>query len=233
MLNIFPYFCNKHFDMANKCALVFGASGFIGNYLLSGLLASDVYDTVIIVVRKALAIDHPKLTQYIGDLESLESLKHLLMADDVFCSVGTTKKKTPNRVTYYQIDHDLPVTAAKIARENGAKAFVLVSAVGANPRSSIFYVKTKGETERDIIHLNYESTHIFRPAALMGDRKEFRLFEKLGVWLSRTISPLLMGSWRKFKPINGRVVASAMISAAQSPTKGVHYYYWDKITLLS
>ncbi len=218
--------------MKDKKALVFGASGFIGGHLLQYLLASDVYASVIVVVRRSLNISHPKLTQYIGDLDSLPSLKHLLIADDVFCAVGTTRKKTPDRTAYRQIDYGLPVAAAQIGKENGATAFFLVSSVGADADSSVFYLRTKGEAERDIIRLGYESTHVFRPAALTGARQESRPLEKVMGWLSKATASLLRGSWKKFRPIDGQSVALAMHRTGQSGRKGVHYYYWNEITAL-
>lgn len=219
--------------MEKKRALIFGASGFIGGYLLDRALASKAYDTVIVVVRHYLPIEHPKLTQYIADHESLPSIKHLLIADDVFCAVGTTKKKTPDKAIYHKIDYGFPVDASKIAKENGAKAFFFVSSVGADANSSVFYLKTKGEAERDIIKVGYDRTHIFRPAALIGDRKESRKLEKIGGALSRLLSPLLRGPWKKFRPINGADLAEAMLNSAQTKKSGVHYYYWDHIKLLS
>lgn len=218
--------------MGDKQALVFGASGFIGGYLLRYLLDSDAYGNVTAVVRQALPISHPKLTQCIGDLESLPSLRHLLVADDVFCAVGTTRKKTPDKAAYYQVDYGLPVAAAQIGKENGARAFFLVSSVGADARSSVFYLKTKGEAERDIINVGYDSTHIFRPAALTGNRQEPRPLEKVSGLLSKALAPLLSGTWKKYRPVDGQTVALAMVRAAQSPSKGVHYYHWNEITAL-
>lgn len=218
--------------MKSKQALVFGASGFIGGHLLHHLLESDAYANVIVVVRRPLNISHPKLTQHIGDFDSLPSLKHVLIADDVFCAVGTTRKKTPDLVAYRQVDYGLPVATAQIGMENGAKAFFLVSSVGADADSSVFYLKTKGEAERDIIRLGYESTHIFRPAAVTGNRQESRPLEKIMGWLSKATAPLLQGSWKKFRPIDGQSVARAMLRAGQSPKNGVHYYYWNEITTI-
>ena len=110
----------------------------------------------------------------IGDYNSLAGVKSEIAADEVFIALGTTKKNSPKKAEYYQVDHDYPVLAARMAKERGAKSVFLVTAVGANPNSKFFYVRTKGETERDVIALNFEHTHIFRPSMIMGNRKEKR-----------------------------------------------------------
>src|ERR1022692_916405 len=162
-----------------KKAVLFGASGFIGSFLLEELLNNTEYEQVTIVVRKPLNLNHPKLKTLIGDYSSLPGLKEHIVADEIFIALGTTLKNTPDKAEYYQTDHDYPVLAAKIAKEKGAKSVFVLSAVGANANSTIFYVKTKGETERDIIALDFEHTHIFRPSMLMGNRKENRPLEKI------------------------------------------------------
>ena len=121
-----------------KKALLFCASGFIGSYLLQDLLNNQDYERVTVVVRKPVTIIHPKLIMLTGDYTSLPELKEQLVADDIFIAVGTTKDKTPDRKLYYQVDHDYPVLAAKIARENGATSVFMVTAVGANPASNVF-----------------------------------------------------------------------------------------------
>ncbi len=155
-----------------KKAAVFGASGFIGSFLLTELLNDPDYDQVTIVVRKQLDIQHPKLKTLIGDFSTLSSLKDQIVVDEAFIAMGTTKSKTPDEKEYYQIDHDYPVLAARIARENGARSVFVVTAVGANQNSKVFYLRTKGEVERDIASLGFEHAHFFRPSMLLGERKE-------------------------------------------------------------
>lgn len=224
-----------------KKAILFGASGFIGSYLLEALLANPDYEQVIIVVRKDLNINHPRLKMLLGDYRSLPDLSASLVADDVFIALGTTKKSTPDTGEYYQIDHDYPVMAARIAKENGAKSVFLVSAVGANANSGIFYVKTKGETERDIIVLDFEHTHIFRPSMLMGNRKANRPLEKILIKIWTVINPLLIGRLDKYRGIKGEEVAKAMNNAAtmnnaasmdvagKNQTEKVRIYQWKEM----
>ncbi|MEX6690690.1 oxidoreductase [Danxiaibacter flavus] len=213
-----------------KKAILFGATGFIGSFLLQDLLNDESYDQVIAVVRKRLPVTHPKLEMLIGDYATLPSMKESLVGDDIFISIGTTKNKTPDQDKYYEIDHDYPLLAATIAKENGAKGVFLVSAVGANADSKIFYIRTKGETERDIIALNFDHTHIFRPSMLMGDRKnENRPLEKFMIGLFSVINPLFMGNLQKYRGIKGEEVAKAMLNAAKKPAGKVQVYEWKEM----
>ena len=212
-----------------KKALIFGASGLIGSHLLEALLASPDYDVVTVVVRKKLPLQHAKLKMLIADFNSLPSLKSELVADDVFIALETTKKTTPDLTQYYQVDHDYPVLAAKLALENGAKWVGLVSAVGADARSSVFYVRTKGEAERDLESLGYKHTAIFRPSMLLGERKENRPMERAFMGLWPKLNPLLQGSWSRYRGIDVKVVAAAMIRAAKNPQDKVKIYEWQEM----
>jgi uncharacterized protein YbjT (DUF2867 family) len=218
-----------------KKAIVFGASGFIGRYLLEELLADPAYDLVTIVVRRDIAVTHPKLKVLIGGLSELATLKDQLVADDVFIALGTTRKHTPDLQEYYKIDHDYPVQAAKMVQQNGAKTVCIVTAVGADSRSGVFYIRTKGDAERDIIALGFDHTHIFRPSMLMGNRKEFRLMEKciIGIWT--VLNPLIMGKrFSKYKGIKGSDVARAMRLAANRDhgSSKVNIYHWREMQKL-
>ncbi|WP_316803169.1 oxidoreductase [Pedobacter nototheniae] len=216
-----------------KKAIIFGASGFIGSYLLTELLNNPDYEQVTVVVRKDLNLINPKLKTLIGDLNSLPELKESIIANEIYIALGTTKKNVPNEADYYKIDHDYPVLAAKLAKENGAKSVFVVTAVGANAHSNIFYIKTKGQVELDIIALDFDHTHIFRPSMLMGNRTENRPMEKvfMGIW--SVINPILFGSLKKYKGINGSEVAKAMINAAKNETEKVKIYHWQEMTDLN
>src|SRR5690606_38901450 len=126
-------------------------TGLIGGHLLQRLLNDPGYRRIVVVARRNIGITHPKIQQVTADLHTLEALKNELVGDCFFCCVGTTRKQTPDLNAYYKVDHDYPVAAAKIGKAAGAKTFVLVSAVGANPESANFYLRMKGETERDVI----------------------------------------------------------------------------------
>lgn len=212
-----------------KTAIIFGASGFIGSLLLDALLNDGGYGAITIVVRKDLGIHHPKLTTLTGDYRSLTSLKDKVKGDDVFIALGTTKKNTPDEKKYYEIDHDYPVLAAKTAKENGATSVLLVSAVGPNLKSNIFYIRTKAETERDIIALDFAHTHLFRPSMLLGNREEKRPLEKFLMTVFRIINPLFMGGASKFRGIEGRTLAKAMVNAANKEAGKCKVYEWKEI----
>jgi uncharacterized protein YbjT (DUF2867 family) len=215
-----------------KKAVLFGASGFVGSYLLESLLNNADYEQIIVIVRKPLNINHQKLKVLIGDYDSLKSLKDNIIVDEVFIALGTTKKKTPALDKYYQIDHDYPVLAAKLAKENGAKSVFLVSAVSANVHSNIFYVRTKGETERDIIALDFKHTHIFRPSMIMGNRKESRPLEKIIIKIWTIINPIFIGKLSCYKGIHAKAIATAMRRAGQSQLEKVTIYNWKKMQRL-
>lgn len=216
-----------------KKAILFGASGFVGGYLLNDLLQGDIYDEVTIVVRKPLALQHPKLRMLLSDYHHLPQNKSYLVADDVFIALGTTKKKTPDEKEYYQIDHDYPVLAAALTKANGAKTVSLVSAVGANANSSIFYVKTKGEMERDIIALDFENTHIFRPSMIMGNREESRPMERIFIKAFSVINTLLIGKLKKYRGISAQKIAAAMFAAAQKDIDEPKIYHWKEMENLA
>ena len=216
--------------LSMKSAILFGASGLVGSSLLTQLLDNPAYDKIIIVVRKPLSVQHQKLTTVIGDYAALPDLKQQLCADEVFISLGTTKKKTPDQNEYYRIDHDYPVLAASIAKNNGARSVLLVSAIDANANSKIFYVRTKGQVEADIIALGFEHTYIFRPSMLVGDRKESRPMEKFLIGLFSLLNPLFAGSWKRFHSIHVKDLAAAMINAANDLSVKVKRYHWQDIS---
>lgn len=216
-----------------KKALVFGATGFIGSQLLSLLLARGDYDRVTIVVRRDPGLLHPKLVTLVGDLDSLPTLADRIDADDVFIALGTTKSKVPDDAAYYRVDHDYPVQAAALAQARGATGVFLVSAVGANADSSVFYLRTKGAAERDVIALGITRTHIFRPSQLLGQREEKRPLERFIIAMWPAIDWLLVGSARKYRGISGEDVARAMVAAAIDDATGTSVHEWAGMKALA
>lgn len=216
-----------------KKALIFGATGFIGAQLLSMLLASEDYDRVTIVVRRDPGVTHAKLVTLVGDLDSLPALADWIEADDVFIALGTTKAKVPDETAYYRVDHDYPVQAAALGQTRGATAVFLVSAVGANAGSSTFYLRTKGQTERDVIALGFSRTHIFRPSQLLGQRAEERPLERFIISVWPAIDWMLVGGARKYRGIAGADVARAMVGAATESVPGSHVHEWEDMKALA
>jgi uncharacterized protein YbjT (DUF2867 family) len=214
-------------------AVIAGASGLIGSYLLEILLKASEYDEVVILVRKATDIKDKKLTEIILDFEQLENYKDEIKGHVLFCCLGTTNNKTPDKALYRKIDHDYPVTLAKLAQANGVEQYHLVSSIGADINSSTFYTKLKGETEEDIKTVGLKTLHIYQPSFLKGDRKEFRLMEKILIGLSYIIDPLLIGSLKKYRSIPAKTVAMAMYNESMNKKEGVFIHTSDNIKLIA
>jgi uncharacterized protein YbjT (DUF2867 family) len=214
-------------------AVIAGASGLIGSYLLEILLKASEYDEVVILVRKATGIKDKKLKEIILDFDKLEDYKNDINGHAVFCCLGTTNNKTPDRALYKKIDHDYPVTLAKLAQANGVEQYHLVSSIGADINSSTFYTKVKGETEEDIKTVGLKTLHIYQPSFLKGDRKEFRLMEKILIGLSYIIDPLLTGNLKKYRSIPAKTVAKAMYNESLNKNEGVFTHPSDNIKLIA
>ena len=137
-------------------------------------------------------------------------------------SLGTTIATAGSKEAFYKVDHDLVIDFAKNAKDAGAKTFALVSSVGANPKTSNFYLKVKGETEKDLEAMGFESLIILRPSMLMGERKEFRLGELIGKGAMTLLNPIMIGSLSKYKGIQGKTVANAMVKLGKESLKGTH-----------
>lgn len=216
-----------------KTALIIGASGLIGTDCTNLLLAEDSIEEVISLVRKELPIIHPKLKQVLTDFNNIEAYKEKIKADVILCCIGSTMKKAGTKSNYELIDRIYPQKIAKIALENGANHFLLVSAMGANINSSIFYSRLKGLIENDIKQLGYNTVSIFRPSLLVGNRKEKRSGESLAIKLMKLINPLLLGSFKKYRSIPTINVAKAMVYCIFHESNGIYIYESDKIQELS
>jgi uncharacterized protein YbjT (DUF2867 family) len=188
--------------------------------LLEQLLSNNNYKEVLIVGRKKLERQHPKLKQLIVDFDKLNDYATQIQGDVVFCCLGTTKNKTPDQVQYKKIDYQYPLDAAAIAKNNGAEQYHLVSALGANPSSSIFYTKTKGEVERDLKAIPFKSVHIYQPSLLVGERKESRNMEGLMTVVMQILNPFLFSGLRKYRSIKIEKVALAMLKMSLEVASG-------------
>jgi uncharacterized protein YbjT (DUF2867 family) len=162
---------------------------------------------------------HAKMDVVVCDLLALEEQKDF-KADHVFCCIGTTAKKTPDQDLYYKIDFGIPVAAARLAKKNGSSTYAVVSAIGADPKSSIFYSRTKGEMEEAVLAEDIPNTYIMQPAIIGGPRKEFRLGERIGLFFFGLLSPLLIGGLRKYRVIPAERIAKAMVSLALDGSEG-------------
>ena len=197
-----------------KTALVFGSSGLIGGHLLSQLIENDDYNKIKIFVRSEPEINDPKVEIIKTDFNNLENHKEDIKGDDCFFCIGTTKQNSPDKSEYRRIELDVPKQIAQIAKSNSVNSFVFVSSGYADPKSSGDYLKFKGEVEEELKRLNFPKLGIMRPSFLLGDRKEKRVGEKIGIFVFKLLSPLFLGPLKKMKPIQSETVAKAMISSA-------------------
>jgi len=200
-----------------KTALLAGATGLIGGQLLELMLNDSRYTQVIAISRRPLQNSHSKLQNIVADFDSLEQHQNELVADDVFCCLGTTMRDAKTREAFWQVDFDYPALLAKLSRENGAKQYLLVSALGANKSSLFFYNQVKGWTEEAIASVGFESYHIFRPSLLVGPRTKHRRGERVARWFYGLFGFLIP---KKYKAIESIRVARAMLTLADQEWKG-------------
>ncbi len=212
----------------SKTATVIGATGLIGSHLLDELLKDPFYDTVRILTRRPLSIEHAKLEKKLVDFDDSDSLLVAIdNSDVVFCAIGTTNKKVKgDNDAYRKVDYDIPVKLARFCKMTGCEIFVVVSANGADSKSRYFYLRLKGEMENAIAENSLRSVHIMRPSFLLGKRKEFRLRENFGKKIASALSFLLSS---KHKPIHARKVAKAMVAAAKKNEEGVFVYEYKEL----
>ncbi|CAM1362084.1 conserved hypothetical protein [Tenacibaculum sediminilitoris] len=199
-----------------KTVIILGATGLTGSILLEKLLKDDRYKTIKLFSRKEIDGMPSKVKQFVGDILELENFKKDFTADEVFCCIGTTAKKAPNKQLYKKIDFGIPVAAAKLSKANGIPTFLVVSALGANVKSSIFYSKTKGEMEQAVLSEKIEKTHILQPSIIGGDRQEKRIGEKIGLIVIKLLQPLFFGKLKKYKITEAEYIAQTMINLANS-----------------
>lgn len=217
--------------MKQKTALIAGATGLVGGELLKILLDSDEYSMVTVIVRRTLGISNPKLIERVIDFDTLKQYPEIFAVDDVFCCLGTTIKKAKSRPAFEWVDYIYPVELAEASKAAGAKKFVLISSIGADPDSRIFYTRVKGRLEKRLAQIGFEELSIFQPSLLLGRRTEIRRGEKAAALLAKGMRFLFKGPLKKFTPVEARFVALAMFQAAQLTRPGVQYYRYNEIIL--
>ena len=197
-----------------KIALLFGASGLVGSHLLNQLISNNNYSKIKLFVRSAIDLNDPKIEIIQTDFNNLENHREDIKGDDCFFCIGTTKKNSPDKNEYKRVELEVPKQIAQIAKSNFVNSFVFVSSCYADPKSSGDYLKFKGEVEEELKKLNFPKLGVMRPSFLLGDRKEKRVGEKIGIFIFKLISPLLLGPLKKMKPIHSEIVARSMIKVA-------------------
>ena len=213
----------------SRIALIAGASGLVGGHLLHLLLADAAYARVITLARRQLDARHAKLDQRVLDLGALDAVADPPHVDDAFCCIGTTIKKAGSQDAFRRVDYDYVLAFARAAQRAGARQFLLVTALGADPASRVFYSRVKGEIEQAVRELPFQGIQIFRPSFLMGERAEARLAERIGVPIARVLAPLLIGPLRRYRPIHAADVARAMLQVAKEAPRGPNVLEYDGI----
>jgi uncharacterized protein YbjT (DUF2867 family) len=218
-----------------RTAAIFGATGLVGRLCLDLLLADERYVRVVAIGRREPTQSDPKLEVRRAALETAEALDDptLGAVDDVFCCLGTTLKKAGSQEAFRRVDLGYVVNAASFAKRRGAHHFLMVSAIGADAGSRVFYSRVKGEAEAAVAKLGIESVSIFRPSFILGARKEARLGERIGTVVAAVVSFAAVGRLTKYRPIKAATIARAMLAAAATPAPGVTVYEFDRMTALS
>ncbi len=202
-----------------KTALIFGSSGLIGNELLNVVKQNNNYNKIKLFVRSVPNNNDPKVEIIQTDFNNLEKHKDSILGGDCFFCIGTTRKDTPDKNEYRRVEYNIPVDVAKISKLNSVKVFIYVSSLGANPNSSSSYLKNKGQVEKELNNLNFPKLAVIRPSILLGNRKVFRLGERIGIFVMQALSIFFLGNLKKYKPIQAQNVAKAMVAIAQNHNK--------------
>jgi uncharacterized protein YbjT (DUF2867 family) len=195
-----------------------GGSGLVGGALLRRLLRGDEFARVVSAGRRRLALEDPRLVQALVDFSSPEALLALDAPDVAFSCLGTTMAKAGSRAAFRSVDLEAVLAFARAARARGARVFLHVSALGADPRSRIFYNSVKGEVEEAVARLGFSSAYALRPSILDGERAESRPGERVALAVTRALGPLL----GKYRPTPAEAVAEAMVALARAPEPGSH-----------
>ena len=209
-----------------KTAILVGATGLVGTEVLNFLLESSHYESVMIITRRSVEIEHPKLKELIIDFDHLKEYTSQIQGDDVFCALGIKLRKAGSKAAAKKVELEYPLEIAKIALQNGARQYLLVSTLGANAQSGNYYFKTKGELEESLQGLDYNGLHILRPSMLAGNRSEIRPLEDLGRVLMTAFQPFIP---LKYRVIQARTVAKFMVSVAEKNKAGKHIHESDRI----
>jgi uncharacterized protein YbjT (DUF2867 family) len=214
--------------MEKKTVLLLGATGLVGGHILTHLLNNEYCGRVVALTRSAIqhADAFSRLDARIVDFDNPDSWRDQVVADQTFCALGTTIKKAGSRDAFRRVDFEYPLTIARAALGGGCRHFLLVSAMGADPHSRVFYNRVKGQLEAAILGLGFDRVSIFRPSLLLGDRREFRPGEAAGQVLGRWLRFAIP---RRYRPIHARTVAAAMVRIAAANPAGYRTLTSDAI----
>ncbi|OFX83316.1 MAG: hypothetical protein A2W99_12100 [Bacteroidetes bacterium GWF2_33_16] len=212
-----------------KTALVFGATGLVGSYLVNELVENEIYKKVKVFNRTKQNYSNIKIIEIIIDYDKVNEYTHEFKGHDAFCCLGTTIRKAGSKEKFFKIDHDLPVEIAKICSNNEVSNFVAISSIGANPNSSNNYLRTKGLMETHIQEFDFDQLAFVRPSMLLGPRKEFRFGEAFGKIVMIPFNYLLIGNLKKYRSIHAKTVAKSMLQIANMP---IHKLFFESNELI-
>ncbi len=216
-----------------RSALLVGATGLVGGHVLEALLADPGYGRVRVLARRPTGRSRPKLEERVLDFDRLAERADDVAGDDVFCCLGTTLRTAGSREAFRRVDFDYVARVAGLAAANGARRFLLVSAAGADAGSRVFYNRVKGEAERAVRALPFATVVLLRPSLLLGDRTEHRRWEEAAKRVMPALGPLFVGPLRRWRPVQARDVAAAMVRLAASAAPGVRVVESEEIPALA
>ncbi len=213
-------------------ALLLGATGLVGGNVLDLLLDDPAYGRVVVLGRRPVDREHPRLAQHVADLGRVDDHAAHFAVDDVFCCLGTTIRKAGSQEAFRRVDHDYVVDAARVAAGAGARRYLLVTAAGAGRGSRFFYSRVKGDAEEGVRAQPFEGVVILRPSLILGPRAERRPSEALAQRVAPALAPLLVGPLRRYRAVEARAVARAMVRLAKERPRGVRVVESEEIQKL-
>ncbi len=216
-----------------KQVLLAGASGFVGGYLLEGLLGTPDIGRVLAITRRPLGREHPRLANRIVQFDKLQSQLQGITCHLALCCLGTTLRQAGSQQEFRKVDFDYVLAFAAAAKAAQAQRFIVMSSVAANPQSKNFYLRTKGEMEAALIAAGFPALDIFQPGVLLGWREQGRPLESVARLAMPLLNPLLFGAREQYRGIPARTVAAAMLGATRSVRKGVQRYTYSGIKALA
>jgi uncharacterized protein YbjT (DUF2867 family) len=214
-------------------ALLAGASGLVGGYVLDALLDAPDFTRVFAVTRRPLGREHSRLANRIVQFDKLETQLKGQTCHVAFCCLGTTLKQARSEKAFRQVDLDYVLAFARAARAAQAQRFVIVSAGGADPNSKHFYLRVKGEMEQALEALKFPSLDIMQPGPLLGFRRDIRPRELAATLFMPLVNPLLTGTRLTYRGISASTVAAAMLGAARSGRRGTYRYTYPALRALA